>query len=96
MVTANGVVFIEDSKSTLNFRNFYYNSDIRDTHKPTADEWWQAFVLNVQSGFTAGTIGLGTDAIWHLCSRSQRASTTFDVRDCHVYHLSTEEPSPLW
>lgn len=61
--TANGAGFVEDSKATLDLRNFYYNSDTRDTHKATVDEWGQAFVLNVKSGFTAGTIGLGLDAI---------------------------------
>lgn len=61
--TANGAGFIEDSKATLDLRNFYYNSDTRDTHKATVDEWGQAFVLNVKSGFTTGTIGLGLDVI---------------------------------
>ncbi|WP_150803891.1 OprD family outer membrane porin [Pseudomonas fluorescens] len=60
--TANGVAFVEDSIATLELRNSYYNSDTRDTHKPTVDEWWQAFVLNVQSGFTQATIGLGMDS----------------------------------
>lgn len=61
--TANAAGFVEDSKATLDLRNFYYNSDTRDTHKPTVDEWGQAFVLHVKSGFTQGTLGFGLDAV---------------------------------
>lgn len=66
--------FIEDSKATLGLRNFYINSDNRDADAGSAKaaasgvrsyqaEWGQAFDLRFASGFTAGTIGFGVDAI---------------------------------
>jgi hypothetical protein len=48
-------------------RNFYINSDYRNSGKPTdpskVEEWGQAFILNYQSGFTDGTVGFGVDAL---------------------------------
>lgn len=61
MAQATG--FIEDSSARLDLRNFYYNHDYRDVDKDSVREWGQAFVLNVQSGYTPGTIGVGVDAI---------------------------------
>lgn len=57
--------FINDSTATLGFRNLYMNQDTR--HEPnvaankTREEWSQAFILDYQSGFTEGTIGVGVD-----------------------------------
>lgn len=60
--------FFEDSKATLELRNFYMNQDTRhsgDTNKnsgnKTKSEWGQGFIFNYQSGFTEGTIGVGVD-----------------------------------
>lgn len=69
--TALGNGFIEDSKVSLNLRNFYFNNDNRESqqeigHKAYSgqhEEWGQAFLLNANSGFTKGTVGLGIDAL---------------------------------
>ncbi|MDH4585387.1 OprD family porin [Pseudomonas sp. BN415] len=58
--------FIEDSTARLDLRNFYFNHDIRDTDSPTQDEWGQGFLLNLQSGFTEGAVGVGLDATYTL------------------------------
>lgn len=58
--------FIEDSTAKLELRNFYFNHDFRDTDTQTQDEWGQAFLLNVQSGFTQGLVGFGADATYTL------------------------------
>jgi hypothetical protein len=59
--------FISDSKATLGLRNFYFNNDYRDRPgslgQSKTEEWAQAFMLNYTSGFTAGTLGFGVDAL---------------------------------
>lgn len=57
--------FVEDSKATLAARNFYFNGDYRDgAAKPSKqEEWGQGFILDYQSGFTQGTVGVGVDAL---------------------------------
>ncbi|OEC33710.1 outer membrane porin, OprD family [Pseudomonas cuatrocienegasensis] len=55
--------FIEDSKAKLDLRNYYFNNDVRDTNTASNKEWGQAFQLNLQSGFTEGTVGFGVDAL---------------------------------
>ncbi|MCK9533570.1 MAG: OprD family porin [Pseudomonas sp.] len=66
--------FVEDSEGSLSLRNFYMNRDYRDTGLPGApmhkgkqqsksEDWGQAFMLRLKSGYTEGTIGLGIDAI---------------------------------
>ncbi|EJM22313.1 outer membrane porin, OprD family [Pseudomonas sp. GM21] len=66
--------FVEDSKATLALRNFYINTDNRDSDAGTArakangvrsylSEWGQGFDLRFTSGFTQGTVGFGIDAI---------------------------------
>lgn len=57
--------FVEGAKGSLTLRNFYINSDNRNgTAKPSKqEEWGQGFILNLQSGFTEGTVGFGVDAI---------------------------------
>lgn len=56
--------FLTDSHANLAMRNFYFNSDNRDgTAQPSkTEEWAQGFLLDVRSGFTEGTIGVGVDA----------------------------------
>lgn len=60
---ASAAGFIEDSKASLDLRNFYFNQDTRNQSAPSSDEWGQGFILNFQSGFTEGTVGVGVDAI---------------------------------
>ncbi|MGB4074123.1 OprD family outer membrane porin, partial [Pseudomonas sp.] len=68
---ATAAGFIEDSKATLNLRNFYFNADNRESqdqlgnaaYNGQAKEWGQGFQLNFISGYTQGTVGFGVDAI---------------------------------
>ncbi|MCM2318635.1 MAG: OprD family porin, partial [Pseudomonas sp.] len=58
--------FIEESKATLNLRNYYINRDFRhadSSAQSRAEEWTQSFILNVQSGYTPGPVGFGVDAL---------------------------------
>jgi hypothetical protein len=57
--------FIQDSKASLELRNFYFNRDYRQTNAPQSkqEEWAQGFLLRYESGFTEGMIGVGFDAI---------------------------------
>jgi hypothetical protein len=62
--------FINDSKVSLEARNFYFNRDFRQGHNDTptpsrskSEEWAQGFILRMNSGFTDGTVGFGADAI---------------------------------
>jgi hypothetical protein len=56
--------FIADSKIRLEARNFYYNGDYRDgVGVSKRDEWAQGFLMNYESGFTDGIIGVGIDAL---------------------------------
>lgn len=54
--------FIEDSKASLELRNFYMNKDWRNegTRDP-AREWAQGFIFKYESGYTEGTVGFGLD-----------------------------------
>lgn len=60
--------FSEDSKASLELRNFYLNRDFRQSAatQAKADEWAQAFTVRVESGYTEGPVGLGMDAIGQL------------------------------
>lgn len=62
---ANAAGFVEDSKASITARNFYINNDNRSgTANPSKqEEWGQGFILNFQSGYTEGTVGVGIDAI---------------------------------
>jgi hypothetical protein len=65
--TAYGEGFVEDSKATLQTSNFYINRDFRDgTGQSKREEWAQGFMLDVKSGYTAGTLGFGVDALGML------------------------------
>lgn len=68
--------FIEDSTAKLDLRNFYFNNDIRDSDSPSNKEWGQAFQLNLQSGFTKGTVGFGVDALGLLGVKLDSGSRT--------------------
>ncbi|NWL44476.1 outer membrane porin, OprD family [Pseudomonas hunanensis] len=65
--------FVDDSKLKLQLRNVYFNENFRGeqgmsaraaaTAKSERVEWAQGFLLDYQSGFTQGTLGLGLDAL---------------------------------
>lgn len=56
--------FIDDSKASLELRNFYFNRDFRqEGARDKAEEWAQGFLLRLESGYTEGTVGVGIDAI---------------------------------
>lgn len=62
--------FIADSKASVELRNFYFNRDFRNgpptTQRDSAAEWAQGAMLRFESGYTAGTLGLGIDAVGML------------------------------
>ena len=59
--------FINDSTGSLELRNFYFNRDFRqEGARDKAEEWAQGFLLRMQSGYTAGTLGVGLDAVGML------------------------------
>ncbi|WP_240201770.1 OprD family porin [Pseudomonas sp. PDNC002] len=59
--------FIEDSSARLSTQNIYFNRDFRDgTGQSKREEWAQGFILDFQSGYTPGTIGVGLDAMGML------------------------------
>ncbi|AYC31023.1 OprD family porin [Pseudomonas cavernae] len=60
---AGAAGFIDDSKASLGLRNFYINQDTRNEQANTQEEWGQGFQFNYASGFTAGTVGVGVDAL---------------------------------
>lgn len=56
--------FIDGSSANLELRNYYFNRDFRQSDsRDKADEWAQGFLLRLQSGYTAGTVGFGLDAL---------------------------------
>ena len=57
--------FVDDTKASLELRNFYYNRDYRQDNadKSKQDEWAQGFLLRIESGYTEGTVGFGVDAL---------------------------------
>jgi hypothetical protein len=64
--------FIDDTKASIESRTVYFNRDFRDGHTSTEqgaskrDESAQGFILNLQSGYTEGTVGFGVDALGML------------------------------
>jgi len=71
-VPAQAGGFFEDSTATMEARTVYFNRDFRDgsSSNPQGaskrDETAQGFILNVQSGYTEGTVGFGLDALGML------------------------------
>lgn len=69
---ANADGFFVDSSAQLESRTVYFNRDFRDGHSSAVqgaskrEESAQGFVLNLQSGYTEGTVGLGLDALGML------------------------------
>lgn len=64
--------FFEDSSGSLESRTVYFNRDFRDGSSSSPqgaskrDETAQGFILNLQSGYTEGTVGFGLDALGML------------------------------
>ncbi len=54
--------FFDDAQGRLTLRNYYFNDGYRDGGEDRK-EWAQGFLLNLQSGFTQGTVGFGLDAL---------------------------------
>ncbi|MHB9796268.1 OprD family porin [Pseudomonas sp. MT3] len=54
--------FIEDAQGRLTLRNYYFNDGYRDGGDDRR-EWAQGFLLDLQSGFTQGRLGLGVDVL---------------------------------
>ena len=73
LASASADGFVDDSKLKLQLRNVYFNENFRDEHglsaksartaKSERTEWAQGLLLDYQSGFTSGTLGLGIDAL---------------------------------
>ncbi|WP_181298477.1 OprD family porin [Pseudomonas sp. Q2-TVG4-2] len=60
----SSAAFIEDSKASVELRNFYMNRDFRSgAGQSKAEEWAQGFILKMESGYTEGPIGFGVDAL---------------------------------
>ncbi len=58
--------FVEDSSAKLTTTNIYLNRDFREGQSPAQnkrEEWGQGFWLDMQSGYTEGTVGFGLDAL---------------------------------
>lgn len=66
-VQASG--FFEDTTAKIESRTVYFNRDFRDGHTSSdqgaskREESAQGFILNLQSGYTEGTVGFGIDAL---------------------------------
>jgi len=59
--------FVEDSSATLSTTNIYLNRDFREgSGQNKREEWGQGFLLDIQSGYTEGTVGFGVDALGML------------------------------
>lgn len=69
---AEAAGFFEDSSAKLESRTIYFNRDFRDGHTSNdqgaskREEAAQGFILNLQSGYTEGTVGFGIDALGML------------------------------
>ncbi|MCF7201857.1 OprD family porin [Pseudomonas oligotrophica] len=87
--TANtaSAAFIEDSKASVELRNFYMNRDFRgsESTQAKAEEWAQGFILKMESGYTEGPVGFGLDALGllgvKLDSSPERTGTGILQRD---------------
>ncbi|UVK90882.1 OprD family porin [Pseudomonas sp. B21-051] len=69
-VQASG--FLVDTTAKIESRTVYFNRDFRDGHTSSdqgaskREESAQGFILNLQSGYTEGTVGFGIDALGML------------------------------
>lgn len=67
LAPAAQAAFVEDSTANLVMTNIYLNRDFREgTGQNKREEWGQGFLLDIQSGYTEGTVGFGLDALGML------------------------------
>jgi hypothetical protein len=74
VVTDANAELIDDSKATLQLRNYFFSRDYTGDQGPVingrrqgeASHWSQNFILDVQSGHTEGVVGFGVDMIGML------------------------------
>jgi len=85
--TMASAAFLDDSKASVELRNFYMNRDFRQSgaSQSKADEWAQGFILKMESGYTEGPVGFGVDALGllgvKLDSSPDRSGTGILQRD---------------
>ncbi|MEO4047473.1 OprD family porin [Pseudomonas sp. CAU 1711] len=59
--------FVEDSSASLSTTNIYLNRDFREGDgQNKREEWGQGLLLDIQSGYTEGSVGFGLDALGML------------------------------
>ena len=64
LAPAAQAAFVEDSSASLTTTNIYLNRDFREgSSQNKREEWGQGFWLDIQSGYTEGTVGFGLDAL---------------------------------
>jgi len=85
--TMASAAFLDDSKASVELRNFYMNRDFRESgaSQSKADEWAQGFIMKIESGYTEGPVGFGLDAVGllgiKLDSSPDRSGTGILQRD---------------
>lgn len=55
--------FLQDSKSVINFKNFYMERDYEENSRPTQGSWSQGITGRFESGYTDTQIQVGLDAL---------------------------------
>lgn len=101
LCSSASAAFVDDSKASVELRNFYFNRDFRQHAAPQAksEEWAQGFVLRYESGFTDGTLGFGVDAIGllglKLDSSPERSGSGLLQRDREAPRRAQDEYSEL-
>jgi hypothetical protein len=89
--------FLGDSKASLEARNYYFNRDFRQfgAAQSKAQEWAQGLLLRYESGYTAGLLGVGVDAIGllgiKLDSSPDRTGTGLLKSDRKAPHRAQQE-----
>ncbi|MFZ3204917.1 MAG: OprD family porin [Pseudomonas sp.] len=67
LAPAAQAAFVEDSTANLTMTNIYLNRDFREGDgQNKREEWGQGFLLDIQSGYTEGPVGVGLDALGML------------------------------
>ncbi|AZP72443.1 OprD family porin [Pseudomonas poae] len=66
--------FLDDSKASLNLRNFYLNRNFVNGNYPQAkaEEWTQSFILDARSGYTEGLVGFWCGRAGALLGEARR------------------------
>ena len=87
--------FVEDTKITVNARNFYIGREFRDdaVNRTKAEEWTQSFILNIQSGYTPGPVGFGVDVLAGLAVKLDGGGGTYGTALLPVHDAATD-PHP--